>query len=92
MTTARSPLRVLKAQSDAIAKTIKASERGEPIAPAFAAKLAEAMGRDEFVVGVVMDDKFLKITLPWVTIRNSSESGLSEYILKHMREDKSETQ
>jgi hypothetical protein len=86
MTTAQSPLRVLKAQADHIAKTIKAAERGEPIAPEFAAKLAEARARDSFVAGVLMDDKILKITLPWVTIRESSEVALAEFILKHMRE------
>lgn len=89
MTTASSPLRALKAQADHIAKTIKAAERGEAdIAPAFANKLAEALARDSFVVGVVMDDKVLQITLPWSTIRGSSEVGLAEFILKHMREDR----
>jgi hypothetical protein len=85
MTTSQSPLRVLKAQADEIAKTIKAAERGESVAPQFAAKLAEAKGKENFVVGVVMDDKVLKITLPWAMIRSTSEVSLSEYILKHMR-------
>lgn len=88
MTTAQSPLRVLKAQSDSIAKTIKAAERGEPVAPGFAAKLAEAKARDVFVVGVVMDDKFLQITLPWTCIKEYSEAALAAYILKHMRESR----
>lgn len=86
MTTAQSPLRVLKAQSDSIAKMIKAAGRGEPVVPKFAARLAAARANPAFVVGVIMDDKFLKITLPWSTIRESSEVGLAEYILKQMRE------
>lgn len=85
MTTSHSPLRMLKAQSDQIARTIKAAERGEPIAPEFARKLAEARLRDSFVLGVLMDDKVLKITIPWATVRETSEVALSEYVLKQMR-------
>lgn len=88
MTTSKSPLSVLKAQADHIAMTIKKAERGEPIAPEFAARLAEALNREVFIVGVVMDDKFLKITLPWSTIRESSEVALAAYILKYMREER----
>ena len=32
-----------------------------------------------------MDDKVLKIEMPWAAIREHSEAGLSEFILKHMR-------
>lgn len=88
MTTAQSPLRVLKAQSDSIAKTIKASERGEAVAPEFAAKLAAARQRDSFIIGVLMDDKILQITIPWSTVKETSEVALSEFILKHMRESR----
>lgn len=38
MTTAQSPLRVLKAQADRIAATLKAAERGEKIDVLFAKK------------------------------------------------------
>lgn len=85
MTTSLSPLRVLKAQSDSIAKTIKAAERGEPVHPDFAAKLKAALENPEFVVGIMMDDKFVKMTLPWAVIRESSEVALAAYILKYMR-------
>jgi DNA-directed RNA polymerase subunit L len=88
MTTAKSPLRALKAQADKIAKMIKAAERGEYVPLDFAQKFAAARGREDFIVGVVMDDKTLKITLPWAMIRETSEVGLAAYILKHMREER----
>lgn len=34
---------------------------------------------------VMMDDKILSIEMPWATIRETSERGISEYVLKHMR-------
>lgn len=90
MTTALSPLRVLKAQADKIAQQIAAAERGEPLPDVrFAAKLREARAKKEsVVVGVVMDDKLLKITLPWATIRDCGEVALSAYILRAMREER----
>lgn len=88
MTTAHSPLRVLKAQADKIAATIKAAERGEKIDVQFAAKIEAARKTDSFTVGVMMDDKLLKITMPWALIRETSEVGLAAWILKHMREQR----
>lgn len=85
MTTSQSPLRVLKAQADSIAKTIKAVERGENPIEDRGGKIAAARGRDTFKVGVVMDDKIIMIDLAWATIRVHSEVGLAEYILKLMR-------
>jgi len=32
-----------------------------------------------------MDDKILNLELPWATIRDTSERGISEYILKQMK-------
>ena len=86
MTTSQSPLRVLKAQADKIAMTIKAAERGEKLDVRFAEKI-EAARRDKssVKVGVVMDDKTLLITLPWKQIEESSEVGLAEFILGYMR-------
>lgn len=88
MTTAKSPLRALKAQADKIAKIIKAAERGEKVDFQFEQQLISARSKEGFVVGVVMDDKVLKINLPWATIRETSEVGLAAFILKHMREDR----
>lgn len=87
MTTKHSPLSALKAQADKIAASLKASERGEKIDIRFAEKIA-ARGKEGIKVGIVMDDKTIIIEMPWVTIRNTSEVGLSEYIIKLMRESR----
>jgi hypothetical protein len=88
MTTARSPLRELRAQSDRIANLLKAAERGEAIPNVpFAQKVGKARRTKDSVKFVVaMDDKFISIEMPWATIRDTSEVGIAEYILKHMRE------
>lgn len=86
MTTKHSPLRVLKAQADKIAATIMAAERGEKIDVQFAQKLAEARTKESFTVGIVMDDKVIKIGISWDLIRSTGQVALSEYILDQMRE------
>lgn len=85
MTTSHSPLRVLKAQADHIAKHLKAISRGENPIEDRGGKLAAARDRESVKFVVVMDDKVLTIDLPWVTIRETSEVGIAEFILKHMR-------
>lgn len=92
MTTAKSPLRVLQAQADNIAKMLKAAERGEPIDVRFAEKIAEARQREAFKVGVVMDDKVITIEMSWDVVRETSEVGLAEYILNLMRETRQTVQ
>ena len=47
--------------------------------------MAAALERPSITFGVVMDDKVLKIEMPWAAIRERSEAGLSEFILQHMR-------
>ncbi len=86
MTTKHSPLSALKEQADKIAATLKAAERGEKIAVQFAEKIDAARAKDSFKIGIVMDDKVVTIEMPWATIRATSETGLSEYIVKQMRE------
>ncbi len=86
MTTARSPLRVLKAQAKQIAATLKAAERGDPIDARFAEKLADARLRNSFKAGIVMDDKVITIEFPSAIVRSSSQTALAEYILNLMRE------
>lgn len=90
MTTKHSPLRVLRMQSNKIAELLKRSERGERLADVkFAEKIAEARGRDEIKIGIVMDGKTVFITLRWKTIRSSGEVVLADYILTLMRETRS---
>lgn len=83
MSTARSPLRKLQAEAGQIAARLKAVERGDP-----AGKIATARQQASITFGVVMDDKVLKIEMPWKTIRETSESGLAAWILKHMRDQR----
>ncbi len=86
MTTKHSSLRRLKAQADEIAATLKAIERGEVKAK------DGARERPSITFGVGMDDKVLKVEMSWDTIRATSEAGISEYLLKHMREQRATVQ
>lgn len=88
MTTARSPLSRLKKQADRIAMALKAAERGETIANDPGGKIAAARAGDSIKFVVAMDDKLLSIEMTWATIRATSEAGLSEYIVGHMRESR----
>jgi hypothetical protein len=85
MTTASSPLKRLKAQADEIASRLKAMERGDGPADD---KVRAARLRDSITFGVVMDDKVIKVEMPWATIRANSETGISEWIMKQMREER----
>lgn len=82
MTTSQSPLRVLKAQADKIAKSVKAISRGENPVEDRGGKLAAARNRDSVKFGVVMDDKVIMIDMPWQMIRETSEVAIAGYILK----------
>ena len=86
MTTKHSPLSVLKSQADNIAKVINAFERGDNIDMQFAKKIEAARAKESFKIGIVMDDKVITIEMSWVIIRNTSEVGLAEYILRQMLE------
>lgn len=86
MTTKHSPLRVLKQQADTIASVIKAAERGEKIDHPFAAKIETARTLPSFKVGIFMDDKIITLKITWATVRETSQVGLSEYILNQMKE------
>lgn len=86
MTTKHSPLSALKAHADKIAKMMKAAERGEKIDVLFAEKIEEARTKESVKFGILMDDKFITVDMPWATIRSTGEVGLSEYILRQMRE------
>lgn len=86
MTTSQSPLRVLKAQADKIAKTVKAIERGEKVeGDDPLGKIEASKVRGIFNFAVVMDDKIISLEMAWATISAHSEVGLAEYILKLMR-------
>lgn len=86
MTTRHSPLRALRAQADKIAATLKAAERGDKIDARFAEKIHAARANGSLKVGIVMDDKVIALEISWPTIRDTTEVGLSEYILRLMTE------
>lgn len=86
MTTKDSPLRVLKAQADKIARTLVDAERGVFHDNHFAQKWREARSRDVIKMGILMDDKVITLDIPWTTIQSTGEVGMSEYILRQMRE------
>ena len=85
MTTSHSPLRALKKQADRIAAEMKALLRGEHATMDVGGKIAAARQRDTITFGVVMDDKVIKIEMPWKLIETTSEAGISEWVLKYMR-------
>ena len=89
MTTKDSPLSALKAQADKIAAMLKAAERGETPNVPHAEKIMAARDKLAIKVGILMvDDKVLTLDIPWATIRELSEAGLSTWIVDQMREHK----
>jgi len=85
MSTSQSPLRKLQAEANRCAAKLKSMASGEPVDGDPLGKVAAALERPSITFGVVMDDKVLKIEMPWASIREHSEAGLAEFILKHMR-------
>lgn len=73
MTTKNSPPAAIKKQADQIAKVMK--------------KQGPLTRGDSLTIGVFMDDKLLKITIPMPRIIASSEEEISEWIAAKMRED-----
>lgn len=88
MTTKDSPEHALRAQADKIAIVLKDAERGRYPNVIFKQKLMEARSKPEVEVGVVMDDKVIRLSIPWTTIRETSKEGLVEYIVGIMQERK----
>lgn len=86
MTTKHSSHRELMAQASNIAQMLKAAERGEPIDVRFAQKIAEARNRSSIVFAIAMDDKVIKVDMPWVKIKETTEVGLTDWIFDQMRE------
>ena len=86
MTTAHSPLRVLKAQADAAAQMLKAVSRGEA-SPANdpTGKIKASLESGVVKFAIAMDDKIVTIEMTWDTVRGTSEVALAEYLLKQMR-------
>jgi hypothetical protein len=87
MTTKHSPLPVLQKQADAMANLIMRAARGEKVDAKIMGRVKAARDAGHpLKVGVMMDDKTIILELAWDTIANTSEAGLSQYILKLMQE------
>jgi hypothetical protein len=89
MTTARSPIRTLKAQANMMAATLKAVERGERIPQDAAGKLAEARAKRadvKFMVGI--DDKQFVMSMTWADIKQWSEPAIAKTIFNAMRHER----
>lgn len=82
MTTAETPTHILKAQADKIAKTLKSSAAQQPNVTGLALGVTLP---ENVTFAVVMDDKVLKLTMPWATIREKAEAEVSGFILKQMQ-------
>lgn len=90
MTTSRSPLRVLKAQADKIARIVKAIERGEEVMEDVGGKIAASRASGFTQFAIAMDDKVILIEMSWRKIAASSEAAISAMVLKEMREERTQ--
>jgi hypothetical protein len=91
MTTKHSPISAIKRQADKIAFMLKAFERGEKIDDRFAEKIREArIKRGVLKFAIAMDGKTLIIDMPFDMIGRSSEVAISEWIVKAMKELRSQ--
>ena len=88
MTTAKSPLPVLRAQADRMARILKAVERGDQVPEDKSGKLAASRKSDHVKFAIAMDDKLLSVQMNWDVIATTSEAGISEFILDRMRESR----
>lgn len=88
MTTSRSPISKLKAQSDNIARILKAVERGEDVIEDKGGKIAASRQRGVTQFAVVQDDKIITVTMAWDQIKSSTEAEISAMILREMRGEK----
>lgn len=80
MTTKNSPIKVLRIQAKTIAFNIKQLLNSD------SPRINEAREKGELVIGIAMDDKFLKLTIPWNTAVKFSTWALAEFVENQMRE------
>jgi len=88
MTTAKSPTHQLRVQAHKIADSLKRAAGVEKIAsdPLGKIEASKARGFIDFVI--VMDDKILKIEIPWQTIKELPLPLLCDFIFDQMSEAK----
>ena len=82
----------LKDQAATIAAALKRLEQGEPqvrdphglFINEPTSKIIAACSLSGVTFAVLMDEKMVTIEIPWVTIRDSSEKGIAEFVLRQM--------
>lgn len=67
---------------------LKAIDRGERVADDPGGRISASRAKGVVKFAVLMDDKSLVIEMSWATISATSEAGLSEWILKEMRDSR----
>jgi hypothetical protein len=90
MTTAKSPPGQLRAQAHTIADTLKRAARGEKIANDPLGKIPASKERGFIDFAIVMDDKILKIQVPWKVIEESTVPQLCDFIFEQMSKEPDE--
>jgi hypothetical protein len=85
MSTSQSPAWKLKAEGDRMARMLKSAELGEKLPNDPAGKMAAARQREAIKFAVAMDDKIITIEMTWATIKEMPEAKISEFIVNHMR-------
>lgn len=88
MTTAKSPPQQIRAQAHKIAETLKRAAAGERIANDPLGKIEASKARGYVDFAIVMDDKIVKIQVPWGTIEALELPLLCDFIFDQMSEAK----
>jgi len=88
VTTAKSPTHELRAQAHKIADVLKRAAGGEKIANDPLGKIEASKARGFIDFAIVMDDKILKIEIPWQTINELALPLLCDFIFDQMSEAK----
>lgn len=88
MTTAKSPPEQLRAQAHKIATALKDAALGKPVANDPLGKIEASKARGYIDFAIAMDDKILKIQIPWATINELALPLLCDFIFDQMSEAK----
>lgn len=80
MSTSNSPIEKLRAEAERISIRLKEMETGENLHG-----LSHLRLKDPMTMGIIQDDKVIKITIAWKTIKETTEEALTEYILGLMQ-------
>jgi len=80
MSNSNSPFEKLHAEANKMAKHMKAMYRREIV----------VAGRDkpEITIGIMQDDKFIKMTVAWECIGKSTEKQIRDFVLQYTQGEK----